>query len=435
MHQIPLRFGDAIDAAFVAVGLDFHGYSRAHPYRAERIGIWCLAVGQTIGYGCLYYIFAALLLSWDAGLGWGKPWLTAAFMAAILTGAAISPLAGRAVDRGRARWLLSGGMALGGLALLGLAQVQSFAGFLIAWVMLGVAQGASLYDPCFAFVTRTTADRAARNITRITLVAGFASTLAFPAGAALAEIYGWRGAVLAFAAVAGLIGAPVLYAGATLIECCPADAQRPESRARDRAALRDARRRPEFWLLFAAFPLIGLTEGLVLTHIIPILVSSGLSPASAVAVSALFGPMQVVGRLAMLGLAGRVRALVMALLSFGGILGAVLLLMLVEDLPAAAYGFAMLFGASYGLISILKPVVNAEVLGRTGFGAIAGSLAVPFLVAMAISPLIGSLLERAGGYGLALMASAATATVAIGLMLGLSALVRRRAAHGGFTPD
>jgi len=67
MHQIPLRFGDAIDAAFVAVGLDFHGYSRAHPDRAERIGIWCLAVGQTIGYGCLYYIFAALLLSWDAG--------------------------------------------------------------------------------------------------------------------------------------------------------------------------------------------------------------------------------------------------------------------------------------------------------------------------------------------------------------------------------
>jgi len=201
------------------------------------------------------------------------------------------------------------------------------------------------------------------------------------------------------------------------------------------AALRDARRRPEFWLLFVAFPLVGLTEGLVLTHIIPILVSSGLSPASAVAVSALFGPMQVVGRLAMLGLAGRVRALVMALLSFGGILGAVLLLMLVEDLPAGAYGFAMLFGASYGLISILKPVVNAEVLGRTGFGAIAGSLAVPFLVAMAISPLIGSLLERAGGYGLALMVSAATATVAIGLMLGLSVLVRRRAAHGGFTPD
>lgn len=60
---------------------------------------------------------------------------------------------------------------------------------------LGVAQGASLYDPRFAFLTRTTDARAPRNLTRVALVAGFASTLALPSCAFLAEAVGWSGAV------------------------------------------------------------------------------------------------------------------------------------------------------------------------------------------------------------------------------------------------
>ena len=424
MTQLAMRLGHWIDTFWQAIGLDFHGFSMRHPKLALELGVWCLAIGQTVGYACLYYIFAALLLTWDSALGWDKGLLTFAFMLAILTGAAMSPLAGRLVDHGRSRWLLSGGMWFGALALLALGFAQSYPVFLICWLVLGVAQGASLYEPCFAFLTRTTGENATRNITKVTLVAGFASTLAFPAGAFLANAYGWQVATWAFAAAAGLIGAPLLFAGATMIECCPQDTHTPEAKARNRDAVRTALRRPEFWLIFAAFPLIGLTEGLILTHIIPILTASGLSLAQAVFAAALFGPMQVVGRLAMMALAGRVSALGMATLSFVGILGAVLLLMVVEDIPQAAYAFALLFGASYGLISILKPVVTAEVLGRTGFGAIAGLMAVPFLISLAVSPQIGSWLERIGGGDLALYDSAATACLAMLALFALTVLLR-----------
>ncbi|MGB0695975.1 MAG: MFS transporter [Rhodospirillaceae bacterium] len=339
------RLANGIDALFERLGLDFHGYSQRHPQQAERTGVWLLAVGQTIGFAGLYYIFAALLLTWDQSFTWGKESLTFAFMVSIIS-AVISPLTGRVVDRGLSRWLLSGGMVLGGLALLLLGFAEHYWLFLLCWVLLGIAQGACLYEPCFAFLTRTTGAEATRNITKVTLLAGFASTLAFPSGAFLAEALGWSGASWVFAGAVLLIGVPALYAGATMIECCPHDSHSVEAKNRDRAAVRAALRKPEFWLIFLAFPLIGLTEGLILIHIVPILTSSGLSLSEAVLVSALFGPMQVAGRLAMMRLDNRLRPVPLTILSFSGILVAVLLLMSVEDVPMAAYGFSLLFGAA-----------------------------------------------------------------------------------------
>lgn len=420
------RVGAGIDRAWRAIGLDPHGYAQRQPEKAERLAIWLLGLGQTIGYAGIYYIFAALLLAWDAALPWGKSWLTFAFMCAILTGAAVSPLAGRWVDLGRGRWLLGGGMALGAGALLLLGTAQSYAVFLLAWLVLGAAQGASLYEPCFAFVTRTTGARARRNITLITLVAGFASTLAYPSGAFLAESVGWRAAVWIFAGVVGLIGAPALHAGATMLECCPVVPRGAEARAPDEAAYRAARARPEFWLIFAAFPLFGFTGGMVIAHVIPILTGAGLSLPQAVLAASLFGPMQVAGRLATMLLGHRVQPLTVTAVSFSGLVCAVLvLLVVVPRVPMAAYLFALLFGASYGLVSILKPVVTVEVLGPRGYGRIAGVMAVPFLVAMAIAPQVGSVIWRLGGYDLALSAGLAAAALALAALLVLIGRVRR----------
>ncbi|WP_163849122.1 MFS transporter [Pseudooceanicola aestuarii] len=422
-----VRLGDGIDRAWRQTGLDPHGYALRAPDRARKRAIWLLGIGQTIGYGGMYYIFAALLLAWEDALPWGKGWLTFAFMCAILTGAAVSPLAGRAVDAGRGRWLLSGGMGIGACALLVLGSAPGYPVFLMAWLGLGVAQGTCLYDPCFAFVTRTTGADARRNITRITLVAGFASTLAYPSGAFLAETLGWRGAVWCFAGVVALIGVPALHAGATMLECCPADDHAPARRQEDRAAFRAARARPEFWLIFAAFPLIGLADGLVLAHVMPILTDAGLSLGQAVLAASLFGPMQVAGRLALMMAGHRVAPLTVAVLSFGGIVCAIsVLLFLVKTVPAAAFAFAVIFGASFGLISILKPVVMAEVLGRRAFGLIAGFMAVPFLVGGALAPQAGSVLWQIGGYDLALRVALGLAMLACAALLALRVRVAAR---------
>ena len=414
-----------IDRAYCSVGLDVHQYAQRKPERAQKIAIWLLAIGQTLGYAGLYYIFSALLFSWDASLGWGKEKLTLAFMAAAFAGAAVSPFAGRFVDMGGSRWLLSGGMALGALALILLSTTQHYVGFIVCWLLLGVSHELALYGPCFAFVTRTTGLQASHNITLITLMAGFASTLALPAGAFLAESIGWRSTCLVFAAVVAFIGAPALYAGATMIECCPSKIDLPEAKKQNKQAFALIRKRPAFWLLCLAFPLIGFTTNLLLIHIIPILIESGMALSQAVLVTVFFGPMQVVGRLTIMLLAGRLNSLALTIVSCAGIFIAVLLLKTVGTIALAGYAFAILFGACNGILSILKPLVTANVLGKTAIGMVTGSMAVPYLIVVALSPQIGSFLWRIDGYDLALNVAAGVSATALITLLSLVFLLRR----------
>ncbi len=47
----------------------------------------------------------------------------------------------------------------------------------------------------------------------------------------------------------------------------------------------------------------------------------------------------------------------------------------------------MLYGASNGVLTIVRGIVPAELFGRTAFGSTLGSLAAPSLVARAVAPL------------------------------------------------
>ena len=50
----------------------------------------------------------------------------------------------------------------------------------------------------------------------------------------------------------------------------------------------------------------------------------------------------------------------------------------------------------------MRPVMTREILGQARFGAISGTMAVPYRCAYALSPFVGSLLWAAGGYDVAL---------------------------------
>ena len=158
----------------------------------QGLGVWLLATGQTLGYACMFYSFAALILSLESDLGWDKRLFALGPMLAIGMAAVLAPVMGRQVDEGRGQALLLGGAVLGGLALLGLTQMRSPWQYLALWAVIGVAQSACLYEVAFAYLVRRYGAEARARIIRVTLVAGFASTLAFPAGAALAEAFGWK---------------------------------------------------------------------------------------------------------------------------------------------------------------------------------------------------------------------------------------------------
>lgn len=375
-----------------------------------------LAVAQTIVWAAMYYSFPALLPWWERDLGWSKAVLSGAFTAALVLTALLAPFAGRLIDRGLARVVHPGGALAGAALLVALSQVHEPWQFYAVWLGLGVAMSVSLYEAAFAIITVTVGGRAREAITAVTLVAGFAGTVSFPSAHFLAGLFGWRGAVLCFAAAIVFVAIPLMLWGLRLLErhrAAPATAG-PDGAAEGRAAVT---RRPAFWLLGFAFGAIGLVHGLVLAHLLPILADRGVAEGAAVLAASMIGPMQVAGRIVMLATEKRLSTFGAALACYTGIgLGATALLF-AGAAPWLVGAFVLLHGAGYGTASIVRPVLTAEVLGRRRYGVIAGMLAIPFMGGFAIGPTVAALVWELGGYDLVL-------TLAVGFAAaGLVAVV------------
>jgi len=407
-------------------------YAAARPARASSLGVWLLGIGETIIWACIFYVFAALLLTWERDLGWSKTDLTLGLTLAILAAALFSPIAGRMIDAGHGRRVLGLGALVGAAGVAALSQAETVTVYLASWLVMGAAQAFCLYEPCFSVVTRAKGAHARPAITKITLLAGFASTVSFLSAAALVEATDWRTTALVFAAAAAFVAAPLLYFGASLLEAAAGETLKPAPKAENKAALQAALRKPQFWIIALAFPLMALNHGILLNHIMPLLTERGIPVRTAVLVASTVGPMQVAGRIALMLIEKRVSSIGAMIFAFTVVLLASLLLMMAGASPLFAFGFAALQGGAYGLTSILKPAITAEFLGRTGFGAIAGWLALPYLVGFAFAPHVGSLIWQAGGYDLVIPATAGFA--AMGALCAMSlAMVGRAKARSGRT--
>lgn len=374
-----------------------------------------LALGQTVVWASLYYSFPALLLQWEQDTAFTKTELTGALGLAVLLSAALSPVAGRFIDRGQGAELMAGSAGVGALGLCGVAMSQSLLGFYLCWGLIGACLAGCLYEPCFAIVTRARGPQARAAITVITLVAGFAGTISFPANHMLAEWVGWRFGLGVMSSAAMFLGVPLLWFGARAIGARTIH-ETDQHIPVDRTFLK----RPVFFALALAFALIALIHGALLHHLLPLLDSRAVAEGVAVFAAACIGPMQVAGRIAMMlseryiSLHGVVRA------AFFAIIGAAACLRFGGASVVAVGAFVILFGSAYGTISILRPLVARDILGPGSFGAKSGALALPYLAGSATAPFLGSLIWSVGGYELVLNFT---------LALGVCAVLAYSAVH------
>jgi MFS family permease len=80
--------------------------------------------------------------------------------------------------------------------------------------------------------------------------------------------------------------------------------------------------------------------------------------------------------------------------------------------------FIILQGAGAGVLSIIRPTVVAELLGRKDFGVVSGMLAVGFVAGSAFAPTVASLFWRVGGYDLVLLLTIAIPLAALLAIIG-----------------
>ena len=358
--------------------------------------MWPLAIAETIVWAAMFYSFPALILVWERDLGWSKTELSGALTLSLVTAAVLAPVVGRLIDHGFGRFVFTGCALLGAILLALLSQVTELWQFYVVWLGLGVAMSGALYEACFAVLTRAMGVRAKRAITLITLVAGFAGTVSFPSAYVLVGFVGWRGAVLTFAVAVAVVAVPLIWRGARLAEESHESHLHPAS-PKTREALRILRS-VTFWLLAISFAMIALEHGILLTHLLPLLDERGIHGETAILAASMIGPMQVAGRLAMMAAERHVSILRIAAASFVSMGIAAVALLGTSAVPVLLVAFVLFQGSGYGVTSIVRPVVTADLLGRTNFGVISGLLALPFIIATAAAPTIAAFVWERGGY-------------------------------------
>lgn len=391
--------------------------------RAGIIGV--LGAGQILAWGSSYYLPAVLAKPTALATGWPLSWVIGGLSVGILVSGLVSPRVGTLIERRGGRPVLAASALLLAIGLLVLGLSTGVWMLVLAWVAIGAGMGAGLYDPAFATLGRLYGQEARVAITSLTLIAGFASTLAWPFSAWLLGHVGWRGTCFAYAALNGAVGAPLYWFG------LPREAIRPAPVRPARAAgTASARTRgiAVFTVLAAGLTLASVIAVVVSVYVLTIFQSLGLPLATAVALGTLLGPCQVGARLIDLGFGRFVHPIWEMLASTLVVaVGVFLFLGGSEGLIVAGM---ILYGGGMGLRSIVRGTLPLALFGAEGYASLIGRLAFPMLLAQAAAPSLAAIIVDHLGARILVDALFWSAVANIGLVVLLMAMVRRDFASG-----
>ena len=372
------------------------------------------AISQTIAWATCFYSFPAFLPIWENQLGFSKTSLTGAYTLSLVLAAIFAPFVGRFIDKGSGNLVFSLGTVLAFSCLFFLSKATEIWHFYVLWAFMGIAMSCSLYEACFAFLTNTLANKARRAITLVTLAAGFGGTISFSSAHFLTQFFGWRTAILVFALVILTVNLPLVWTATKMLNKFSKGLVKHSSRN-----LKDALsviKKPTFWLIGGTFAFMSLNHGMIISHLLPIFYDRGLDAKTAVLAASCIGPMQVVGRLMMVASEKKASVFLLCSVSFISMFIAGWSIYLGNLSIGLIIAFVIFQGASYGVLSIIRPTVISGLLGRNDFGVISGLLAVGFVLGSALAPLFGSLVWELGSYDLVILVALLLPAFAIVLL-------------------
>lgn len=403
------------------------GLPRPAGRRTLAVAVGVLTVTQLIGWGSTFHVPAVLADRISAGTGLSSEVVFGGATIMLLVSAPLSPAAGRLMDRFGTRGAMVAGSCLAAAGLAVLSVAQGLALFALAWILVGASMPFALNQASSTALVQIAPGKARGAIALLLLLLGLSATIAWPVLIYLDGWLGWRGTVAACAATHLLVCAPLHFLG--LPRGRPLPAVEPPLATSSATAPEPALPpvRGAFWLAAVTFSLTGvLTWGLPM-HMVGILRGFGHSETASVWIGALFGPGQVLARaFEMLG-GHRFGILAIGVGACATMPLALLALLLAGYWPAGAIAFAIGYGLSGGLATIVRAVAPLRLFGPAAYAVMLGRLSVPQNIAFAFAPVGFAAIREAWG---------APVLVALSLGIGLVCLaamieLRRRAAAVG----
>ena len=379
-----------------------------------RRALVALCLTEITSWGILYYTLPVAAQDITHTEGWSHGEVFTAFSAGLLLNAVVGAAAGRLLDRYGPRRVMTIGSVVGVLGLVGVANAPNLPLFFAAWLVIGLAQSATLYPPAFAAVTRWYGDARTWPLTAVTLFGGLASTVFAPVTDLLVGDLGWRHAYLVLAVVLAMVTVP-LHA-LLLTPPWPGHATDIPAAGRRRVVKLLVRGR-RFLSLQVSVTLMGLAMYAVTLNLIPLLTDRGFGHAAAAVVFGLVGAGQVAGRVAFAvlprGASPHLRTVAIGV-------SAVICLVVLAVLPgpaAALVVVSVLTGAVRGAYTLLQATAVSDRWGTRYYGSLNGTFTVPITASIALAPALGALAtDLLGSHTAATLWFAGLA--AVGLVIG-----------------
>lgn len=382
-----------------------------------------LTVSQILGWGTTYEMPAVFGRAMAADLGLANETAFAGLTVMMLVMAFLGPWTGRQIARHGASKVLAMGSALMAAGLATLALSTGLVLYAVAWLILGVGGSFALTVPAFAAVVEREGRDARRAIGILMVFTGLSSAVCWPLLTLAGEALGWRGALLAAAAVQLLVVLPVHLAIGRI-----AITRSDEDRAADAVEPLDLSRR----MAVVAFLLIALSSSLsslmtfgLSPQLLHILELSGATPALALQLGSLRAVFGISARAVDLVLGKRTSPITTGLAGSAMLTASTLLLIFFSGTPSSLLLFTALYGFGSGVSALARATMALSFFSASRFARQSARLALPQNLANATAPvLMTSVIDRAGidaGLVLATLL-AATGFVAI---LGLAVIARK----------
>ena len=392
----------------------------SEPLPDRRVVVTALGVTQILAWGSTFYLLGVLAPTIARDTGWTYDRVVIGVSVGLLVAGIVSPRVGRYIASHGGRPVLAIGALLLALGLAALGAAPNFPLYLVAWAVVGAGMGASLYDAAFSTLGNIYGSSARGALAAVTLFGGFASTVCWPLSAYLVQSLGWREACFAYAAIQIAVSLPIhIFAlpRGRRVTATAGDAKAP-------VQLQPGER--SIFAVLAVVVTIGAAIlSIVGTHLLPLLQARGLDLALAVGLGTLIGPAQVGARVVEM-VAGRHYHPAWTMIASTTLL-AVAAVMLFTGFPIVALAI-VLYGAGNGIGTVARGALPLTAFGPDRYPVLMGRLALPILIAMAISPYLGGLAFQRGGADWTFALLAGLALVNVALAVTLRVLIAKDAA-------
>jgi predicted MFS family arabinose efflux permease len=340
---------------------------------------------------------------------------------------------------------MTAGSMVSALLVAAWSQVRTLEGLYLVMAAIGLTRASVLYDPAFAVIVRWFHQRRGSALLVVTLVAGFASTIALPGSSALIEWLGWRGALLVLAAVLAVVTVVPHW---LVLRRDPADlglhpdgacgpppvdgVRRPVRAGGLRRTATWAAREPAFRWYAAGFAAQASAVIIVSVHLVPLLREEGHGAAFAAAATGALGALSVSGRLVLTGLARRFSSAGVTAALFALQAAAAVVLVTSGATTVGSVVFVLLFGLGFGAGTIARPALLAQTFGPARYATLAGLMALATTLATTAGAFLAGLVRTAhGSYGPVVAAVGVLCVAGSVCLLRAGAAWSSRAGRGG----